>query len=305
MKLSTVVPVSRLTNPIDYSSRILLLGSCFTENIGAKLSYFGFNTTVNPFGIIFNSSNLKILIERAINKVSFTKEDCSKHFCYLAHSDMNDTDTIQLLDNLNNARLNLEKSLFHSTHLYLTLGTAWIYRHIEKDIIVANCHKQPQSIFKKELLRIEVITSDLNEIKTLVTSVNKTISITFTLSPVRHIKDGFVENQRSKSRLHEAIHSHIENTNSQYFPAYEIVMDELRDYRFYKRDMIHLNDVGIDFIWSRFRESAINNNTLTQQKAVEKYRKLSQHRPTNIEMHLDQVQKMKEELMHKFPKTYL
>ena len=305
MKLSTVVPVETSISLIDYDSKIVLLGSCFTENIGARLSYFGFCTTVNPFGIIFNSTSLRALIDRAVTRIAFTQEDCTEYFSYLAHSDLNASSPDQLLTKLNDAREVLENAIKNATHLFITLGTAWVYRHIERNMIVANCHKQPQKKFTKELQTIETITSDLNQISQQVKSIKKDVSITYTLSPVRHIKDGFINNQRSKARLHEAIHSHLESTNESYFPAYEIAMDELRDYRFYKRDMIHLNDVGIDFIWSRFRESGINTNTITQQKAVEKYRKLIQHKPTDHQAHKIQVQKMKEELLRKFPKTQL
>jgi hypothetical protein len=122
---------------------------------------------------------------------------------------------------------------------------------------------------------------------------------------VRHLKDGFVENQRSKSRLHEAIQSHVGSSVAHYFPAYEIAMDELRDYRFYARDMVHLNELGIDFIWSRFRESAINTNTLTQQKAVEKYRKLSLHKATDLELHQQQLATMKKQLLAQYPQIKL
>lgn len=305
MKLSTVVPVETSISLIDYDSKIVLLGSCFTENIGARLSYFGFCTTVNPFGIIFNSTSLRALIDRAVTRIAFTQEDCTEYFSYLAHSDLNASSPDQLLTKLNDAREVLENAIKNATHLFITLGTAWVYRHIERNMIVANCHKQPQKKFTKELQTIETITSDLNQISQHVKSIKKDVSITYTLSPVRHIKDGFINNQRSKARLHEAIHSHLERTNETYFPAYEIAMDELRDYRFYKRDMVHLNDVGIDFIWSRFGESGINTNTITQQKAVEKYRKLIQHKPTDHQAHKIQVQKMKEELLRKFPKTQL
>jgi hypothetical protein len=305
MKLTTTVPINTLLDSIDYQSKVLLLGSCFTENIGKKLAYFGFNVLVNPFGIIFNSTSLKLLVERAVENQAFTLDDCTSHFSYLVHSDLNNTDPEELLENLNTGLEKLQYALKNSSHLYITLGTAWVYRHIEKNIVVANCHKQPQHLFEKELLPTHEITLNLEEISELIKSINPTISITYTLSPVRHIKDGFIENQRSKSRLHEAIQSQVDQNIAQYFPAYEITMDELRDYRFYARDMIHLNDIGIDFIWSRFRESGINPNTLPQQKAIEKYRKLSLHRATDTIAHGTQLKQMREKLRHTFPEINL
>jgi hypothetical protein len=305
MKLTTPVPISNLPVPIDHHSKVVLLGSCFTENIGSKLAYYGFDVAVNPFGIVFNSTSLRILVERAIKNQSFTLADCTDHFSYLVHSDLNSIDPEKLVFNLNTALQNLRESLKKATHLFITLGTSWIYRHVEKDMIVANCHKQPQQLFRKELLSIDVIQNDLKRIYELVTTWNKEIAITYTLSPVRHLKDGFMENQRSKARLHEAIQIHVESTFASYFPAYEIAMDELRDYRFYARDMVHLNELGIDFIWSRFCESGINTNTLTPQKAVEKYRKLSQHKATDLELHQQQLAKMKEQLNSQYPQIKL
>jgi len=305
MKLSTPVPVLKLTSPIDYNSKVVLLGSCFTENIGSKLSYYGFDTSINPFGIIFNSTSLRVLIDRAIHHIPFTREDIEGDYSYLAHSDLNNKDQQQLLDQLNNALKKLEIDLKQASHLFITLGTAWVYRHIDKDIIVANCHKQPQQLFTKELLTTETINTDLTSIYNWIKKVNAKIRITYTLSPVRHIKDGFIENTRSKSRLHDAIQTQVDLNNTTYFPAYEIAMDELRDYRFYARDMVHLNEIGVDFIWSRFRESGLNNNTLTQLKVVEKYRKLSQHRATDVKTHQLQIKQMRAKINSQYPEIKL
>jgi hypothetical protein len=305
MKLSTPVPITNLPLLIDYNSKMLLLGSCFTEHIGSKLNFYGFEVAVNPFGIVFNSTSLRILVQRAIKNQIFTLEDCTNHYSYFCHSDLNSKHPEQLVLNLNNALHELRASLKTATHLFLTLGTAWVYRHIEKDSIVANCHKQPQHVFKKELLSIEAMTLDLKIISELTQQINPDVSITYTLSPVRHVKDGFIENQRSKSRLHEAIQNQIDVTNASYFPAYEIAMDELRDYRFYARDMLHLNELGIDFIWSRFRESGINNNTLPKQKAIEKYRNLSNHKASDVATHQQLINKVKEELASLYPDLHL
>jgi hypothetical protein len=294
MKLSTPVPITNLPFLIDYHSKMVFLGSCFTEHIGSKLNFYGFKVAVNPFGIVFNSTSLRILLQRAVKNQIFTLEECTKHYSYLCHSDLNSKNPEQLVLNLNTALHELRASLKTATHLFLTLGTAWVYSH-----------KQPQHVFKKELLSIEAITLDLKLISELAQQINPDISITYTLSPVRHIKDGFIENQRSKSRLHEAIQNQIDIKNASYFPAYEIAMDELRDYRFYARDMLHLNELGIDFIWSRFRESGIDNNTLPKQKAIEKYRNLSNHKAIDVATHQQLIAKVKEELASLYPDLHL
>ncbi len=131
------------------------------------------------------------------------------------------------------------------------------------------------------------------------------MEVVFTISPVRHVKDGFIENQRSKSRLIEAVHQVCDHSGSHYFPSYEIVMDELRDYRFYDRDMVHLNEVGIEVVWSRFRESVINKSTFQTMMAVEKFRKLQSHRPKNPELHKIKVLDAKKSLLEKYPTIQL
>jgi hypothetical protein len=305
MQLTTIVPIQQAPFPIDYQSRVVMLGSCFAENIGAKLVDSGFHVVVNPFGIIFNSSSLKILIERSVSGITFTEDDVTEHFCYLAHSSLNSHDKEELIVNLNLAAQNLHDQLKTATHVMITLGTAWVYKHLEKGLIVANCHKQPQHLFVKELQEIEDINADLNCIFKQITSINKEVNITYTLSPVRHLKDGFVENQRSKARLHEAIQQQVDRQQAAYFPAYEIAMDQLRDYRFYSRDMMHLNSLGIDFIWLRFRESGINTNTLPQQKAIQKFRKLLHHRPKEFIKHQEQLDAMKVKLQSQYPEIRL
>nr|WP_238566777.1 GSCFA domain-containing protein [Nonlabens ulvanivorans] len=305
MQLTTPVPITPLQPAINYDSSLVFLGSCFTENIGSKMAYHGFKTCVNPFGIIFNPHSLMILLDRSLNDQLFTLEDVDSHFSYLAHSDLNGSTRDAVLNNLNTAGTLLTQQIKKASHVFITLGTAWIYEHIEQQSIVANCHKQPQVLFQKKLLSINKITDSLNVITSIIQRAQPNAQVVFTLSPVRHIKDGFTENQRSKARLFEAIQAVVEMQKAQYFPAYEIVMDELRDYRFYGRDMIHLSETGIELVWERFRECVISTTCSPIMKAVDKHRKLIAHRPSNVDLHLEQIEKSLISLQQKYPQVEL
>ncbi len=301
MKLQTLVPLNSLQPLIDYHSKVVLLGSCFTENIGGKLQYYGFHTTVNPFGIIFNPVSLAQLITRAVNKSPYTRSDVENTFSYLAHSALNGENTQQVTTNLNHASISLCKSLQTASHVFITLGTSWVYELKATQQIVANCHKQPQALFNKRLLSLQEISDALEAMVTAIQHINQQAHIVFTLSPVRHLKDGFIENQRSKARLHECLQRLVEHNKARYFPAYEIVMDELRDYRYYARDMMHLNELGIDYVWERFRESVINTSAQHTMKSIHKYQQLKNHRPHNLEKHIQQLQRLRQDLIKTYP----
>ncbi|MFT4575960.1 MAG: lysophospholipase L1-like esterase [Polaribacter sp.] len=273
-------------NPISYTSKILLLGSCFSENIGNKLTYFKFQSSQNPFGILFHPKAIETLITNAINEKEYTAEDIfflnERWHCFEAHSSLSSTNKEELLCNLNQQIKVANKQLYQSTHLIITLGTAWAYRFIESDTIVANCHKTPQKKFLKEILSVDEITESLENVISLIKSINKKITITFTVSPVRHLKDGFIQNQQSKSHLLAAVHQVTEPRNRlHYFPSYEIVMDELRDYRFYAEDMIHPNKTAINYIWEKFICSWISENSFETMKEIETIERGINHKPFN------------------------
>jgi lysophospholipase L1-like esterase len=267
MKLQTQITLQKEKhNPIDYKSNLLLLGSCFSENIGDKLAYFKFQMKQNPFGILFHPKAIEKLITYAINEKEFTEKDIfqlnQRWHCFDAHSNLSTANKNELLAHLNQSLKITESQIKSTSHIIITLGTAWVYRFIETDTIVANCHKVPQKKFLKELLSVDEVTESLESIVTLVKSINPKVNFIFTVSPVRHLKDGFVENQQSKSHLITAIHKIIEPRKSiYYFPSYEIMMDELRDYRFYAEDMIHPNKTAIDYIWNKFSDTWISDHT--------------------------------------------
>lgn len=287
MKLQTQIPLQpQEHNQVDYKSKIVLLGSCFSENIGDKFRYNKFQSLVNPFGILFHPLAIENLITRSINKAYYTEEDLYFHneqwCCLDAHSKLNKTSKEELLKVLNTQIDETHQQLINASHVVITLGTSWVYRHIASDTVVANCHKLPQKQFLKELLSIEQITEALKAVVSLVRSINPKVTFLFTVSPVRHIKDGFIENTRSKSYLFAAIHNIIEpRTHLYYFPSYEIMTDELRDYRFYNADMIHPNQVAINYIWEKFKFVWLSEEALKISDTVSSIQAKKAHRPFN------------------------
>lgn len=287
MILQTQIPIAKEKyNPITYDSKILLFGSCFSENIGNKLAYFKFQSEQNPFGILFHPKTIENLITNAINEKEYTENDVfffnERWHSFDTHSSLSSPDKNELLNNLNQQITTTNQHLENASHIIITLGTSWIYRFIETDTIVANCHKIPQKKFLKELLSVAEITKSLEAIIALVKSVNKKANILFTVSPVRHLKDGFIQNQQSKSHLISAIHQVVEPKNyTHYFPSYEIMMDELRDYRFYAEDMIHPNQTAIKYIWEKFTDSWISEDSKETMKEVSTIQNGINHRPFN------------------------
>ena len=286
-------------------------GSCFVENIGKKLDYFKFQNLQNPFGILFHQLAIETLITNAINEKEYTEEDIFFHneqwHCCDAHSKLSASSKEELLHNLNQQIKATNQQINESTHIIITLGTAWVYRYIETDTIVANCHKVPQKKFLKELLSADEISESLESIIALIKRVNIEVSILFTVSPVRHLKDGFVENTQSKAQLVSVIHQVVESGSSiYYFPSYEIMMDELRDYRFYAEDMIHPNQTAVDYIWDKFRMVWISKSAAKTMDDIDVVQKGINHKPFNPnskahKLFLQNLEEKKKSLYIQFP----
>ena len=286
MKFRTNIKLDRERNQIDYNSKLLLIGSCFSENISKKLDHFKFQSNSNPFGILYNPIAIENLITNSINQKVYSETDIfqlnERWHNFDAHSDCSATSKNEILTNLNNAITDTKSQLKKVSHLIITLGTSRVYRYIESDCIVGNCHKIPQKKFLQELLSVKQIIASLENIITLVKSENPSVNIIFTVSPIRHLKDGFVENMQSKSHLISAIHQVIDKRkNIYYFPSYEIMMDDLRDYRFYNEDMIHPNNVAINYIWKQFQNVWISENSSSIMKEVDNIQKGLAHKPFN------------------------
>ncbi|WP_163410571.1 GSCFA domain-containing protein [Flavobacterium ajazii] len=303
MQFRTQIPVLKSNNPIDYNSKVLSVGSCFAENMADKFDYFKFQNVTNPFGIIFNPVSIENLFRRACEQKLFEEKDVFFHnerwHSFEVHSDLSNSDREELLETLNKSIAETYKKLQEATHLIITYGTSWAYRNIKTDQIVANCHKVPQKQFSKELLSVEVTQKSIQNTIELIQTINPNINFVFTISPVRHIKDGFTENQLSKSHLFTALHKTINHQPSiiSYFPSYEIMMDELRDYRFYSEDMLHPNQIAIDYIWKLFSENYIAESSLSIMKEVDEIQKSLRHRSFNPES--EQHQKFLAKLQQK------
>ena len=286
MKLTTPIKLSRQNSPINYSSKVLLLGSCFAQNMGAKLEYYKFQQCTNPFGILFHPVAIEKLITRAVNQTWFTSKDVflqnEQWHCFLAHSKLSNTSEEDLISALNSALEKLRFSLLEASHVVFTFGTAWVYKHLEKDTIVANCHKVPQKEFVKQLLSPDDVSDVLLGIETKLRTINPTCSIINTVSPVRHIKDGLIANSRSKAHLIAGVQEIVSPEKlNYYFPSYEIMMDELRDYRYYKEDLIHPNQTAIAIIWNAFTGSWICPETAALQKKIATIQSGLLHTPFN------------------------
>ena len=308
MKLTTPIKLSRQNPPINYSSKVLLLGSCFAQNMGEKLEYYKFQQCTNPFGILFHPVAIEKLIARAVNQNWFTSKDVflqnEQWHCFLAHSKLSNTSEEDLISALNSALEKLRFSLLEASHVVFTFGTAWVYKHLEKDTIVANCHKVPQKEFVKQLLSPDDVSDVLLGIETKLRTINPTCSIINTVSPVRHVKDGLIENSRSKAHLIAGVQEIVSPDKfNYYFPSYEIMMDELRDYRYYKEDLIHPNQTAIAIIWNAFTGSWICPETAALQKKIATIQSGILHTPFNenskahihfkkdLEVQISQVQK--------------
>lgn len=284
MKLTTPVNITKSIAKVNYKDDILLLGSCFAQNIGDKLNEHLFNVTINPHGILFNP----LSIAHGINDLLANKVYNQNHlqqrediwFSYNHHGAFSNISLDQCLSSINNQIVGGLQAIKNAKTIVITFGTAWVYRLKETNEIVANCHKMPATLFNKELVNanqiVEVYLTLLKEIKV----INPAVNIVFTVSPVRHIKDGVVENSLSKATLLTAVHELIAKVNhTSYFPSYELMIDELRDYRFYKEDLIHPSQQAVDYIWNKFKNSHFDKDTLNFTEKVSKLKRELYHKP--------------------------
>ena len=283
----TLLPKTKGNFSINHKVKISLWGSCFAEHMEPNFAKGGFHVNSNPFGVIFNSRSLRTLFSLidSEKEISFehTVEKDGMWTSWLFHSSFSHKSQAELL-NMSNELFNcLKRDYIENTHTFIiSLGTAWIYKLKELDIVVANCHKQKKEMFRKKLLTTEEIQEDLETIVEVIRKLNPENKIIFTLSPVRHIKDGFVENNRSKARLTEAILSAVSNKESTcYFESYELMMDQLRDYRFYEKDLLHPNDTARQIIWQHFGQKYFEQSCLNASKSARKYYDFKDHRLLN------------------------
>lgn len=300
------IPIQKSISPIDYNSKIVSLGSCFAVNIAEKMNYFKLINSCNPFGILFHPLAIHKLIDMVVFEKQFTDKDIFFHndlwHCFDAHSDLSNTNKAELLETLNKIIKSTKAELKWASHIIITYGTSWVYKNIEDNEFVANCHKVPQKQFEKSILSVATIRKAIEKTIHLIQKLNPDCTIIFTVSPVRHIKDGFVENQWSKANLIGAMQeilNPITNKTLNYFPSYEIMMDELRDYRFYGADMLHPSQLAVDYIWQRFKETNISDSALHTMEEVENIQKSLSHRPfnSNSQSHQKFERKLKDKIV--------
>jgi len=268
------------------------MGSCFSDHIGNRLIQNKFDTITNPLGIIYNPysifSNLRHLINQDFD-FDNTIENEGILYHWDTHSDISATESGALSKLLHDTIKTSTSKLSQAKWLIITLGTSYVYEWRERNIIVANCHKVPQKQFDKRSLTVDEIKQDYSDTLALLRTANPELKVILTVSPVRHIRDGLVENNYSKSVLIQAVHDIIKSdSNAFYFPSYEIMIDELRDYRFYKEDMTHPSDQAINYIWQKFSETFFDEHTIKFLKEWSQILRALNHRPFHPESYAHQ-----------------
>lgn len=284
MQFRTNIPAPQYPFNIGYEDSIMLLGSCFSDNMG---NYFGrhrFDVCSNPFGVLFNPVSIDRAIRLLMHPESFDKD---RYFYKLrdtwvsfAHHGRFSRDNFQVFEQNIDEQLQKASEFFHHTdYLFVTFGTAFCYKFIPRDLIVSNCHKIPNYHFERIRLDVKKIVSQWNETLALIREVRPDMKVIFTVSPVRHAGDGMHENTLSKAVLLLAEEKLVDNENTFYFPAYEFLMDDLRDYRFYAKDLSHPNDLAIDYMEEKVAESFFTPQTLERVKSISHENRFLNHRP--------------------------
>ncbi len=281
MKFRTQIQLKPRNELINLDSSLLFLGSCFSQNIGNQCQRNGLHTVINPTGIIFHP---QIILDHLTNSLDqsdilFTRSASGVSYHHLFHSTIN-ANSKEALSNLCIDALNsLDFAVRDSQHVFITLGSAWYFKLIESQKIINNCHKKHSRYFRRDLSTFEESKEICQHIVSVIKSKSPAAHVHFTLSPVRHIRYGTIENARAKSILHAAIHEVVSDQDAvSYFPSYEIMMDDLRDYRFYASDMIHPSALAIDYIWQYFQKYYFKTEDISSMKKVAKFVELLHHK---------------------------
>lgn len=311
-KFQTIVEIPKFNWETGYSKKNIFMGSCFTENVGNKMAALKYNVDINPFGILYNPISVANGIRILLHEKEFTNSNLIEYdglwHSFFHHGKFSFSDKNRTLETIN-SRIKTSAEYFkNADFLFVTFGTAWIYKYKTTGETVSNCHKIPAKQFKRVRLSVNEIVDEYQQLLAEIRKLNPALKIIFTVSPIRHWKDGAIENQRSKATLLLAIDEIIKasKVNCAYFPSYEIVMDELRDYRFYTEDMIHISDVAIKHIWEKFESALISEESRKISKEVVKITAAANHRPFNkfTKEHLSFLQKQLlklEQLEQKYP----
>lgn len=283
---TTTVSIPQSAIKIDHNSKLITLGSCFSEHIGKKLANACFVVESNPFGVLFNPVSIRNSLVDLLDDKKYTQEDLFTNnslWNSFSHSTLfSSVDQDICLQNIN-TRLDVAAAILkEADFILITFGTAWVYELKEEGRVVANCHKLPAEKFIRRRLSVEDIVNDYSDLLNKIKAINPKTEVIFTVSPVRHWKDGAHENNISKGILHLAIDNLIKQFDFlHYFPAYEILLDELRDYRYYAEDMLHPSEQAVKYIWERFSSIYFTGETININKQLDKFRNMLNHRVIN------------------------
>lgn len=302
--------IKKLSPPVNHQHKILMIGSCFTESIAEKLVKYKFRVVENPSGILFNPVSVCETIHNIIQNKQFYKNDLFElnetWHSWQHHSRFSGITAEDALQKMNQATEQAFQFLKQANYLFITLGSAWVYKLTDKAAnavvgsVAANNHKAPADWFEKKLLSTDEIINLLSNTLQQLQSFNPAIKIIFTISPVRHLREGVINNNRSKAALIQAVHAIAEKSaNAYYFPAYEIVIDDLRDYRFYAEDLVHPNYAATEYVWNKLVDACMNDETKSLIKQIAEINLAYQHKPFN-----PQTQQHKNFLKTYFAKTH-
>lgn len=281
MELMTHIDIPASEWKIESGARVLLVGSCFADDVGEKMVRGGMEAMVNPFGTLYNPASIAASLLRSISERDYTEDSTELvqgndglWHSWMHHSRFSSKSKTELLDAINETMHKVGNFLREADVLVITLGTAIIYRQKETGMLVANCHKMPDAMFVRERMTAYDIADQWLMLLQLLESVNPRLKVIFTVSPIRHKRDGMHINQISKGILLQA----FDEMAVEYFPAYEIMLDELRDYRFYADDMIHPSELAVEYIWQRFQDTYFDNKTKDAVAKATKEWQRHQHR---------------------------
>lgn len=288
MNFKTEIQITRSRWDITYDNSLILIGSCFSDHIGELLDGLKFNVLSNPFGVVYNPESMAAIIERALylKKFNFDELVLNNGLYHLMdlHSDFSDVDKNKVIEHANETLENVNARIKSATYIMVTFGTAYVYRDKATGHTVGNCHKLPASNFTRTKLSVDEVVELWKSLIEKIQKVNPAVKIIYTISPVRHFSDGAHENQLSKSTLllaFDILSKKYFPQNMEYFPSYELVMDELRDYRFYAEDMLHINNLAVRFIFDKFKSCYFPGTTNAIAIAVNKIISAYNHRIMN------------------------
>lgn len=286
MKLRTQIESPSFPFQLDYKATSLSLGSCFAVQMADRMQGMKLDMVANPFGISYNPVSIARTIELILdpNQSVDIQEHPGDKFWHSFEWQLTSPDLATFQERIIELRNKQLQRLASADLLIITFGTAWVYRRKQNQQLVANCHKYPADVFEKSCLNLEEILKSWESILSHLNAVNPKLSILFTVSPVRHTKEGLAQNAYSKSVLRLAVEKLVQQFGqAHYFPAYEIMLDDLRDYRFYKEDLIHPSDQAVDYIWECFQKAIFNDEAIAIMYKWQKLQKSLQHKPLHAQ----------------------